>query len=274
MCLVINRVEYNLPASMRTLLIAAAACLLAAGPLVAQNAPAEHPEQYPAADVAAGAALYNRLCVNCHGPSGTGIGGIDLHRGVLPRARTDAALQNVITTGFPQAGMPAFRLQPAELKVLIAYVRAGADFGVDTSPVTLGDAALGRAIFAGKGKCLSCHRVGEEGSFAAPELTDVGRLRTAVAIRRTLLDPTAFMRPINRPVRAVTRDGEVIAGRRLNEDSFTVQLITDQGRLVSLVKSELKEWTVSTTSTMPSYKEALTPAELADLLAYLMSLKG
>ena len=220
--------------------------------LVAQTAVADHPEQYPAADVAAGAALYSRLCVNCHGPSGTGVGGIDLHRGVLPRARTDAALQTVIATGFPQAGMPAFRLPPAEVRALVAFVRAGAEFGVDTTPVALGDAASGRAVFAGKGKCLSCHRVNDEGSFAAPELTDVGRLRTAIAIRRTVLDPTPFMRPINRPVKAVKRDGTVISGRRLNEDSFTVQLMTDQGQLVSLVKAELREWTVSTTSTMPS----------------------
>jgi putative heme-binding domain-containing protein len=239
-----------------------------------QNTAAEHADQYPAADVAAGAAIYQRLCVSCHGPSGTGVGGIDLHRGVLPRARTDAALQSVIATGFPQAGMPAFRLQPAEVRQIVAYVRAGADFGVDATPVTLGDAVKGRAVFADKGKCLSCHRVNEEGSFAAPELTDVGRARTAIAIRRTLLDPTASMRPINRPVKAVKRDGTIITGRRLNEDSFTVQLMTDDGRLVSLVKSELREWNVSTTSPMPSYKDALSPAELADLLAYLMSLKG
>jgi putative heme-binding domain-containing protein len=258
---------------MRRFLIGAAACILAAGRLLAQNPTAEHPEQYAAADVAAGAVVYNRMCVNCHGATGTGVGGIDLHRGVLPRARTDAALQNVIATGFPQAGMPAFPLPPADVKALVAFVRAGADFGVDATPVSLGDAASGKLIFAGKGKCLTCHRVGEDGSFAAPELTDVGRLRTAVAIRRTLINPTAFMRPINRPVKAVTRAGEVIAGRRLNEDSFTVQIMTNEGHLVSLVKHELKEWSVSTTSTMPSYRE-LTPAELSDLLAYLMSLKG
>jgi mono/diheme cytochrome c family protein len=50
--------------------------------------------------------------------------------------------------------------------------------------------------------------------------------------------------------------------------------MTDRGRLVSLTKAELREWSVSTTSTMPSYKETLSPAELADLLAYLVSLKG
>ena len=51
-------------------------------------------------------------------------------------------------------------------------------------------------------------------------------------------------------------------------------LMTDQGRLVSLVKEELREWDVSETSTMPSYRDRLTPDEQNDLVAYLVSLKG
>ena len=36
------------------------------------------------------------------------------------------------------------------------------------------------------------------------------------------------MMPINRPVRIVTKDGRTITGRRLNEDTYTVQLIDDR----------------------------------------------
>lgn len=107
-----------------------------------------------------------------------------------------------------------------------------------------------------------------------PDLTDVGRARTPAAIQRSLVDPSGSMIPINRPVRAVTRDGRTITGRRLNEDTYTVQIITDEGRLVSLVKSGLREWSVSTTSPMPSFKDTLTPDELIDLVAYVSSLKG
>jgi putative heme-binding domain-containing protein len=96
--------------------------------------------------------------------------------------------------------------------------------------------------------------------------------RTPAAIMRSLIDPSGGMRPINRPVRAVTREGAVITGRRLNEDSYTVQVVTAEGRLVSLVKADLREWSVSPISPMPSYKDTLTAEELADLLAYLVSL--
>jgi hypothetical protein len=80
--------------------------------------------------------------------------------------------------------------------------------------------------------------------------------------------------PINRPVRGVTKDGKQIRGRRLNEDTFTVQLIDDQERLVSVLKSDLREFTVGTFSTMPPYKDQLNAGELADITAYLVSLKG
>jgi len=47
---------------------------------------------------------------------------------------------------------------------------------------------------------------------------------------------------------------------------------TPEGRLVSLVKADLREWSVSPISPMPSYKETLSAEALADLLAYLVSL--
>jgi len=98
--------------------------------------------------------------------------------------------------------------------------------------------------------------------------------RSAASLQRTLVDPSSQMMPINRPVRAVTRDGTVINGRRLNEDTYSVQLIDDHERLVSLMKADLREFKILTTSPMPSYKDVFSGDELADLLAYLLSLKG
>ena len=41
-----------------------------------------------------------------------------------------------------------------------------------------------------------------------------------------------------------------------------------------MLKSDLREYTVSTTSPMPSFKGKLSDDEIADVLAYLLSLKG
>ena len=241
--------------------------LVMAGPASSAQ---DHSGQYPAADIAAGARVYSANCASCHGATGVGVGGIDLRRGRLPRAATDEALAALVAAGIPGTGMPAFRLTPDEMRGLVAFVRSGPGADANAPPVRLGNAALGRTIF--EAQCVRCHRVGTTGSWAGPDLTDIGAARTPAAIQRSLVDPTGGMRPINRPVRAVTADGTIITGRRLNEDTYTVQLVTADGRLVSLVKRELRDWSVSRISPMPSYKDELSADALADLLGYLVSL--
>ena len=82
------------------------------------------------------------------------------------------------------------------------------------------------------------------------------------------------MMPINRPVTAMMKDGKSVRGRRLNEDTYSVQLVDEQGRLVSLLKSDIREMQIGTSSAMPSYKDKLDPGELSDVIAYLLSVKG
>jgi len=75
-------------------------------------------------------------------------------------------------------------------------------------------------------------------------------------------------------VRLVKKDGTIVNGRRLNEDTYSIQVVDDKERLHSLLKADLREFTISKTSPMPSFKDKLSSDELADLLGYLLSLKG
>jgi cytochrome c oxidase cbb3-type subunit III len=237
-----------------------------------QTSAQSHPGEYAPADIAYGARFYDGQCTTCHGANGDGVGGVDLRSGKFRSAVTDQDLIRVITTGIPGTGMLGFKLDSSEITGIIAYLRNMTSF--DRGSVKAGDALRGRAVLEGKGGCASCHRVGAQGSRVAPDLSDVGATRSAGSLLRSLTDPTSQMMPINRPVRIVTRDGKVINGRRLNEDTYTVQLLDDQEKLISLLKSDLREYTIQTVSPMPSYQNKLTPDELADLVAYLLSLKG
>jgi cytochrome c oxidase cbb3-type subunit 3 len=230
-----------------------------------------HDNQYADADIAYGAVVYASRCVSCHGAQGDAIGGVDLRSGRFRNAAIDRDLERFIRVGSP-AGMPPFALDSAEMAGIIAYLRNMN--AVDAATVTLGDAARGRAVYEGKGGCASCHRVGRTGSHVAPNLSDVGAVRSAAALERSLIDPTSQMMPINRPVRVVTRDGTVINGRRLNEDTYGLQIMDDRERLHSLVKADLREYTIGHTSPMPSFKDTLSKVEIADLVAHLLSLKG
>jgi putative heme-binding domain-containing protein len=168
--------------------------------------------------------------------------------------------------------MPPVPLDNTDMAGIIAYLRNMNSFDVAT--VKLGNAASGRAVFEGKGACATCHRIGRTGSRVGPNLSDIGAVRSAGSLQRSLVDPTSQMMPVNRPVRVVTKDGTVINGRRLNEDTYSLQIIDDREQLHSLVKADLREFTIVKTSPMPSAKGTLSDAEIADMLAYLLTLKG
>jgi cytochrome c oxidase cbb3-type subunit III len=260
------------PSHLCTLLLTLLASAWFGTRVGAQRPAQDHPGQYSAIDIEAGSRLYAGQCSLCHGATGDTVAGADLRRGVFRRSVSDEDIARVITMGLPDAGMPGFKLQPSEIDGLIAFIRAGFDVG--GTAVRVGHVGRGRAIFEGKGGCTTCHRVNGSGPRAAPDLTDIGAIRTPSALQRSLVDPTSGMLPINRPVRAVTKDGKTFRGRRLNEDTFTVQLIDDQERLVSLVKADLTAFELAKTSPMPSVAGKLTADEQADLVAYLLSLKG
>lgn len=227
---------------------------------------------YAPADIEYGSRVYAAQCSVCHGATGDTVAGVDLGSGRFRRASTDAELMAIITTGIPETAMPAFKFSTAELSGVVAYVRNMRDF--KATSVTIGDPVRGEALFSGRGRCATCHRVNGKGPRLAPDLSDIGANRTAGTLQRAILDPNGSIQPANRSVRAVTKDGKVVNGRRLNEDTYSVQLLDDQERLVSLLKEDLREFTVVATSSMPPYKDTLRPAEVNDVVAYLLSLKG
>jgi putative heme-binding domain-containing protein len=244
----------------------------AQNPPGAPNAAAAFAGIYGPADIAYGARLYDAQCTTCHGATGDGVGGVDLRSGKFRNGASDQDLVRVISTGIPGTGMQAFRLDAAEITGIVAFIRNMNAF--DRGSVKTGDVGRGRLAFEGKGSCTRCHRIGSLGSRTAPDLSEVGATRSAGSLFRSLTEPTSQMMPINRPIRAVTKDGKVVNGRRLNEDTYTVQLIDDQEKLISLTKADLREYTIATASPMPSYKNQLSETELADVVAYLLSLKG
>ena len=132
---------------------------------------------------------------------------------------------------------------------------------------------------------MACHIVRGIGGSQGPELTDVGDRRGSAFLRESLVEPGATLpeRPVPYEpnvyagylvVRTVARGGTEVVGARVNEDSFTIQIRDVAGRLHSLRKADLQLLDKKQgSSLMPTYKATLAPAEIDDLVAYLMTLR-
>lgn len=235
-------------------------------------AAAQEDHQYSAEQIQGGYRLYASQCQLCHGLNGDGVGGTNFARQQYRFVTTDADIKRMIASGSTGGGMPSFTLRDTELDGLIAFLRSG----MDRTGVTfhLGDAARGKALYDGRGACATCHRVAGQGARSAPDLTDIGYLRRPGQIFTSLTEPLKATMPINRPVVIVLKDGRTIRGRRYDEDTLSVRLIDSNENMLTVAKSDTRSYQVLMDTPMPSFRGRLSEAELGDLLAYLISLKG
>jgi len=252
-----------MPSSSAVFVLVAFGLFAAGGAMSAQHA--------TAFDIEDGGRAFRNTCANCHGPDGDEVAGIDLGRGQFRRTLTDQELVGIIRNGIPNTPMPANNVSEPQAVKIVAYLRSLAESR--RSVAATGDAARGKSIFDGKGACATCHRVNGNGSRLGPDLSRIGQVRRTIELEQSLTEPAAEVLPGNRSYRVTTRDGATVIGRLLNHDTFTVQLLDSKEQLRSFVKADLKEFDFAPTP-MPSSKGTLDPQETADVVSYLVSLKG
>jgi cytochrome c oxidase cbb3-type subunit 3 len=233
-------------------------------------------------DLEQGKRLYEQNCSTCHGADAGGDEGPDL-RGV-PARLGDAAAENIIRRGIPGTTMPRFPgLSDKDAANIVGFLRS-LDIAT-TSGTVKGDAKHGEALYQSSG-CSACHIIAGQGGVVGPELTRIGAMRGPASLKARLLDPGANL-PENGTgfysskwteylmFRAVEKDGHVVEGMRVSEDSFTIDLKDAGGRLHGFWKPDLRSLKAEPgKSFMPSFKDNLSAAQMDDLVAYLMSLKG
>jgi len=218
-----------------------------------------------------GKALFRSNCAFCHGLDGRGGRGPNLVSAPRTHGESDEAVKNVIRKGVPGSTMPAFStLEPDELDALVLFVHV-LHTGASGTETAAGDPADGRKVYESSG-CPSCHRIGLKGSAFGPDLTRIGASRSLEYLKQSITDPSADIPPEYAGVAVVTKNGQRIAGVRINEDTFTIQIRDQSQQFRNFEKSELQSETEMKQSLMPPYK--LPQQKLENLLAYLASLKG
>jgi putative heme-binding domain-containing protein len=237
------------------------------------------------AELEKGKKLFQAHCISCHGPNGEGSRGPTLAQPNLPRSGKDVDLLRIVQNGIAGTEMPRVLLQQGDAPYIAAFVRT---LGQLPPEKVAGDPVKGAELFKTKGACFSCHTLDGQGVTFGPDLSDVGRRRSVAFLRRSLTDPGAdipqrfdpYRTDISLPnnfmyVRAKTKAGKEVAGIRINEDTYSIQLRDVTGEFHSYYKKELAELHKDAgVSPMPMYGALFTPSELDDVVAYLASLRG
>ena len=226
-------------------------------------------------DVRTGGRLFLRQCSRCHGQDAKGsdeTGAPDLTTGRFANASTPTGVFNVIRNGVDGTAMLPISPTSSDQSVwqLVAYIDSlSTALDVDLP----GDPSAGRQVYEGKGACARCHMENGNGARLGPDLSRVGERRDPDELVSDLVDPDEDVNPRWWTLHVTRADGSVIEGFRMGEDTFSLRLMDQDENLWSFSKNEIRSYERIEASTMPSYDETLTSAEIDDLVAYLFSLR-
>jgi putative membrane-bound dehydrogenase-like protein len=138
-----------------------------------------------------------------------------------------------------------------------------------------GDYRRGHAIFnSTRAACVTCHAIGYLGGQVGPDLTRIGSVRTDRDLIESIVYPSASFARAYEPVIVETKDGEQHSGILKREAADSVQLVEGAGVEQRFARSDITSMRPGTVSVMPEgLDQQLTKQELADLVAFLRSLK-
>jgi len=183
----------------------------------------------------------------------------------------------------PETKMPTMDVAPEEANVLVAFL-VGLGPENRESPEewkpfleAAGNPEKGKSYFfdpEGKVYCSKCHRVNDKGGSIGPNLSQVGTSRTASFLLESILDPKAVITAGYSTVLVLTKERKFITGILKSEDDSGLDIIDKEGNDLFIRKEQIKKYKTQKISMMPgNFKDLLEVQEVADILAYLKSLK-
>ena len=134
-----------------------------------------------------------------------------------------------------------------------------------------GDAARGREIYAQR--CITCHRVGEQGIQLGPDLNTV-KAKGRDGVLTAILDANKEVAPQFIAYTVETKDGQSFTGFITKDDASGLTLRMIGGLEQTIPRNQIKRSSSSGLSLMPEGIEAgLDVQAMADLLTFIEELK-
>jgi putative membrane-bound dehydrogenase-like protein len=131
-----------------------------------------------------------------------------------------------------------------------------------------GDTAKGREVF--RRECAGCHVAGSIGQNVGPSIASIGT-KTASELLIGILDPNREVDPRYLNYTATLLDERTTSGIIAAESPTAITLRRSDGQGETILRSQILELRSTKLSLMPEgLEEKITPAEMADLLAFLL----
>lgn len=183
-------------------------------------------------------------------------------RTLTDRLRASPARDATLRLAALVKNLPAADVQ---LHKLIEAKRAGFD-------AKQASAARGAEVFTKA--CAVCHLLEGKGALVGPQLDGIGG-RGLERLLEDVLDPNRNVDKAFRTTVYVLKDGETVSGLARREEGGAFIYALANGQEARVPKADVKERRETETSLMPAnFAEALTAAELNDLLAFLLGKAG
>lgn len=221
------------------------------------------------------------------------VGALELPRllGAFDRNADDAVARGLLKSIDAAAGRSAFRADTAkatfarcspevkrEAEALVAMLhsdaaRQNARVAEIASSLPGGDVRRGQELFNGpKAACILCHKIGYGGGLLGPDLSAIGRIRDERELLEAIMYPSATLVRGYEPVTVNLRDGGSHAGIVRKDAADEIVLATGPESEVRLSRANISDVQQGEISLMPPGMDVImSPAELADLVAFLKS---
>ena len=134
-----------------------------------------------------------------------------------------------------------------------------------------GSSSLGRAVFhSERAGCAKCHIVDGYGDEIGPDLTQIARKHSIVALQEDILKPHAAIAAGFETMTVLTTKGTVTSGLQVSAGDPVV-LKDAAGTVHTISRKKIDEIFPATTSLMPELANLLTAEEVSSIISFLQS---
>ena len=121
--------------------------------------------------------------------------------------------------------------------------------------------------------CAKCHSVDQSKNGFGPNLSSIGLRSNSRHIVQSIVEPGMVITEGFNQLTVVTEEGQVYSGVLLEESGLTLSLGQTNGERVDIPKDSIEERKTSPVSAMPDMSGQLTPQQVADLTAFLLTMQ-